>query len=93
MHMESNTIVHFIISLARIQPANRTMLQKELIMLNIKLLLKMAILNLKKTWINTALLEFDLPKSDIRQLPWPKVKLKDDFSWQHKLKIVWKKFF
>ena len=29
----------------------------------------MAILNLKKTWINTALLEFDLPKSDIRQLP------------------------
>ena len=39
----------------------------------------MTISNLKKTWTNTALIEFDLAKSDIRQLSGPKVKLKDDF--------------
>ena len=39
----------------------------------------MTISNLKKTWTNTALFEFGLAKSDIRQLPWPKVKFKDDF--------------
>ena len=30
--------------------------------------------DLKKTWTNTALFEFGLTKSDIRQLPLPKVK-------------------
>ena len=53
------------------------MLQKELTIQNTKLLLKLTISNLKKTWANTALLEFGLAKSDIRQLP--KVKFKDDF--------------
>ena len=44
-----------------------------------KFLLKMTISNLKKTWTNTALFEFCLAKSDIRQLAWSKVKFKDDF--------------
>ena len=71
--------MHLIVSLARIQPATRVMLEKELIVQNSKLLLKMNISNLKKTRTNTALFEFGLAKSDIRQLLWPKVKLKDDF--------------
>ena len=52
-----------------IQPATRAMLQKELIIQNTKLLLNMTISNLKKTWTNTVLFEFELAKSDIRQLP------------------------
>ena len=59
---------HLIISLASIQPATCAMLQKKLIMQNTKLLLKMTISNLKKTWTNTALFEFGLAKSAIRQL-------------------------
>ena len=43
---------HLIISLARIQPATCSMLQKELIIKNTKPLLKMTISNLKKTWTN-----------------------------------------
>ena len=35
--------------------------------------------NLKKTWANTALFEFGLAKSDIRQLPRPKMMFKDYF--------------
>ena len=61
--------MHLFIYLARIQPATRAMLQKELIIQNTKLLLKMTISNLKKTWTNTALFEFDLAKSDKSQLP------------------------
>ena len=38
----------------------------------------MTIIDLK-TWTNTTLFEFDLAKSDIRHLSWPKVKFKDDF--------------
>ena len=38
----------------------------------------MTISNFQKTWANTALFEFGLAKSDRRQLPWPKVKFKDD---------------
>ena len=71
--------VHLIIPLERIQLFTRTMLQKELIIQNTKLSLKMTISNLKKTWTNTALFEFVLAKSDIRQLPWPALKFKDDF--------------
>ena len=67
------------ISLVTIQSATRVMLQTELIIQNTKLLLKMIFSNLQKTWTNTALFEFGLAKSDIRQLLWPKVKLKDDF--------------
>ena len=37
--------------------------------LDAKLLLKMAISNLKEIWSNTALFEFGLLESDIRQLP------------------------
>ena len=62
----------------RILSATRVMLQKELIIQNTKLLLKMIISNLKKTWTNMALFQSGLAKSDTRQLPWPKVKLKDD---------------
>ena len=72
--------MHLFIYLARIQPATRAMLQKELIIQNTKLLLKMTISNLKKTWPNTALFEFGLAKFDIRQLPSPKKKFKDDFQ-------------
>ena len=71
--------VHLIISLASIQPATSAMVQKELIIENTKSLLKMTISNLKKTWTNTALFEFGLAKSTIRQLIWPKVKFKDNF--------------
>ena len=39
----------------------------------------MTISNLRKTWINTALFEFALAKSDMKQLRRPKVKFKDDF--------------
>ena len=38
-------------------------------MQNRKLLLKMTISNLEKTWTNTAMFEFSLAKPDIRQLP------------------------
>ena len=62
-----------------IQSATCAMLQNQTIIQNTKSLLKMIISNLKKTWTNTALFEFGLAKSDIRQLLWPKVKLKDDF--------------
>ena len=55
--------MHLIISLASIQPATSAMVQKELIIENTKLLLKMTISNLKKTWTNTALFEFGLAKS------------------------------
>ena len=62
------------------------MLQKELITgfsnsaaQNATSLLKMPISNLREIWSNTALFEFGLAKSDIRQLPWPKMKFKDDF--------------
>ena len=58
--------MHLIISP---QAATRPMLQKEIIIQNTKLLLKMTISNLKKTWTNTALFEFGLAKPDIRQLP------------------------
>ena len=78
-HTGWNKFVYLFISLARIQSATRSMLQKELIIQNTKLLLKMTISNLKKTWTNTALFQFGLAKSDIRQLPPPKVKFKDDF--------------
>ena len=40
----------------------------------------MPILNLRNIWSNTALFEFSLEISDIRQLPWPKMKFKDDFQ-------------
>ena len=63
----------------RIQSATRVLLQKELIIPNTKLLLKMTNSNLKKTWTNTALFEFGLAKSGIRQLPWPKMMFKDYF--------------
>ena len=39
----------------------------------------MTISNLRKTWTNTALFEFALAKSDMRQLRRPNVKFKDDF--------------
>ena len=68
-HRGYNTFVRLYTSLARIQPATRAMLQKELIVQNTKLLLKMAVSNLKKTWTNMALFEFGLAKSDIRKLP------------------------
>ena len=61
--------LHVTISPARIQPASRAMLQKELIIKNTELLLKMTASNLKKTWTNTALFEFGLANSDIRLLP------------------------
>ena len=63
----------------RIQSATRVMLQKELIIQNTKLLLKISITNLKKTWTDTDLSEFGLAKSDIRQLPGPKKKLEGNF--------------
>ena len=56
--------MHLIISLARIQPANRALLQRELIIQNTKLLLKMT----ENTWTKMALFEFGLAKSNIRQL-------------------------
>ena len=68
-HTRYNTLVRLYISLARIQPATRAMLQKDLIIQNAKLLLKMTVSNLKKTWTNMALFEFGLGKSDIRELP------------------------
>ena len=71
-HAGYNTFVRWIISLVRIKSATRVMLQKELIIQNTKLLLKMTTSNLKKTWINTALFEFRRAKSDMKQLPWPK---------------------
>ena len=74
-----NTFVFLIISLESIQSATRVMRQKELIIQNTKLLLKMTISNLKKAWTNTALFEFGLAKSDIRQLSWPNVKLTHHF--------------
>ena len=46
---------------------------------NAKLLLKMPISNLREIWSNTALFEFGLAKSDVRQLLWPKVEVKDNF--------------
>ena len=68
--------MRLIIFLRRNQPDNHSMLQKELLTgsrnsatQNAKLLLKMPILNLRKIWSNTTLLDFDLAKSDIRQLP------------------------
>ena len=61
--------MHLTIYPTGIQPATRTILRKELILQKTKLLLKMIISNLKKTWINTALFEFSLAKSDIKQLP------------------------
>ena len=70
-----------IISLSRIQPATHAMLQIEFIIKNTKLILKMTISNLKKSWTNTALFEFSLAKSDIKQLPWPKMKFRDDFLY------------
>ena len=58
------------------QPANHGMLQEELITgsrnsatQNAKLLLKMAISNLREIRSNTALFEFGLAKSDVRKLP------------------------
>ena len=48
-------------------------------MQNRKLLLKMTISNLEKTWTNTAMFEFSLAKPDIRQLPWQKLKFSNDF--------------
>ena len=78
--------MRLIISLRRNQPANYGMLQKELITgsrnsatQNAKLLLKMPISTLGEIGSNTALYEFGLENSDVRQLPWPKVKFKDDF--------------
>ena len=67
--MEFNIFVRITISLVRIQSATRAMLQKQLIIQNTKLLLKMTISNLKKICTNTALFDFGLPKSDIRQFP------------------------
>ena len=74
------------ISLTRNQPVNHGMLQKELITgsrnsatQNTKLFLKMLISNLRETLNNTALFEFALAKPDVKQLPWPNVKFKDDF--------------
>ena len=61
--------MHLTIYLTGIQPATRTILRKEHILQKTKLLLKMIILNLKKTWTNTALFEFGLEKPDIKQLP------------------------
>ena len=62
--------------LRRNLPANHGVLQKELLTgsrnsatQNAKLLLKIPILNLREIWSNTALSEFGLAKSDIRQLP------------------------
>ena len=75
-----NTFVFLIISLERIQSATRIMRRKELIIQNTKLLLKMTFSNLKKIWTNTALFEFGLAKSDVRQLSWPNVKLKTIFQ-------------
>ena len=71
--------MHLIIYLTGIQPATRTILRKELILQKTKLLLKMIISNLKKTWTITVLFEFGLAKSDKNQLPWPKVSFKYDF--------------
>ena len=63
-HTGYNTFVHLIISLVRVQSAC-VLLPKEFIIQNTKLLLKMIISYLKKTWTNTALFEFGLAKSDI----------------------------
>ena len=78
--------MRLIIFLGMKQSANHDMLQKELITgsrssatQTTKLLLKMPILNLEEISSNTVLFGFSLAKSDIRQLPWPKVKFKDDF--------------
>ena len=71
--------MHLIIYRTGIQPASRTILRKELILQKTKLLLKMIISNLKKTWTITVLFEFGLAKSDKNQLPWPKVSFKYDF--------------
>ena len=67
--------MRLITSLRRDQPANHGMLQKELITgsrksatQNAKVLLKMSISNLREIWSNTALFEFGLVKSDVRQL-------------------------
>ena len=48
---------------------------------NAKLLLKMPIWNIRENWSNAALFEFGLAKSVVRQLPWPRVKFKDDFLY------------
>ena len=60
----------------RNQTANHGMVQKELITgtsnsarQDAKLLLNMPVLNLREIWSSTALFEFGLAKSDIRQLP------------------------
>ena len=87
-HTRYNTLVRLYISLARIQPATRAMLQKDLIMQNAKLLLKMTVSNLKKTWTNMALFEFGLGKFDIRKLPWSKVKFKDYFLTVFRFTLV-----
>ena len=78
--------MRLIIFLRRKEPANPGMLQKELITgsrnsatQKAKLLLKVPISNVRKIWSNAALFEFDLRKSYVRQLPWPKMKFKDDF--------------
>ena len=71
--------MRLVISYARIHPTTHAMPQKELIIKNTKWLLKMTISYLRKTWTNTALFEFALAKSDMRQLRRPKMKLKDDF--------------
>ena len=55
-------------------PAPGTLIHK-----NAKFLLKMPVLNLRKIWSSTALFKVGLANSDIRQLPRPKVKFKDDF--------------
>ena len=68
-HTGQNTFVHLIKSLARSQPATRAMLQKELIIQNTKLLLKLTISNLEKTWTSRASFEFGVAKSVVRQLP------------------------
>ena len=67
--------MRLITSLRRDQPANHGTLQKELITgsrksatQNAKVLLKMSISNLREIWSNTALFEFGLVKSDVRQL-------------------------
>ena len=78
--------MRLIISLRRNQPANHNVLQKEpttgsrnSATQNAKLLLKMPISNVREIRSNTVLPEFGLASFNIRQLPLPKVKFKDNF--------------
>ena len=78
--------MRLIIALRRNQPATHGMLQKELILdsrnpatQNAKLLLKITISNLREIWSNMVLFKFGVAKFDIRQLPRPKMKFKEDF--------------